>query len=119
MARRTRTPELFSGKDLVNLELERDFQNRVIEVATLNRWRVYAIGDSRRATMAGYPDLTMWNIHQRRLIFAELKREKGRVSEAQKMVLGELEQIPGAECYLWRPSQWNEIVATLSKRGKP
>ena len=68
--------------------------------------------DSRRVSLSGYPDLTMWNVKQKRLMFAELKREKGKVSESQKIVLSELSTL-GVEVYLWRPSDWDSILEIL------
>jgi hypothetical protein len=109
-----KTPDLFTGAGLERIELERDFQDRVTSLARINGWTVYSVPDSRRASLAGYPDLTMWR--GQRLIFAELKREKGRVSPQQVIIMDELRQLPMVEVFLWRPSHWNEIVETL-RRG--
>lgn len=108
-------PQLFSGKELRFLEMEKDFQNRLTEAARLMGWRIYSVPDSRRASLSGFPDLVMWEVKSHRLIMAELKREKGRLSEAQKVVLEELDQIPGIEVYVWRPSDWDEILKILRK----
>ena len=97
-------------------ELERDFQERVCFFARIAGWKVYTIPDSRRASMAGYPDLTMWHVKQGRLLFVELKREKGKLSESQKVVLSDLEKLPCVEVYVWRPSQWDEITLLLTKK---
>lgn len=117
MAKR-KQPELFTGKDLINLETEREFQQRVTELARLNGWSVYSIPDSRMATLSGYPDLTMWRTSDRRMILAELKREKGRVRPAQEIVLEELRRLQPRipiEIYLWRPSDWDKILKILSR----
>jgi hypothetical protein len=106
-----------SGEQLAKLELEKDFQQRVVQFARLNGWRVYAVPDSRRATLAGYPDLTMWHPKQKRILWAELKRETGKLSESQKVVLSELEE-SGAIVHVWRPSDWNIIVNTLIRNPK-
>ena len=110
-------PELFTGKDLYNLEKEREFQNRLTETARMMGWRVYSIPDSRRATLAGFPDLVMWRVRDGRILFAELKREKGRLSRSQEAVLDELRMItgpmPGAEVHIWRPSDWDQILLIL------
>ena len=53
----------------------------------------------------------------KRLIFAELKREKGKVSESQKIVLSELGQLVQCEVYVWRPSDWDSIIEIM--KGKP
>ena len=104
------TDPLFGKGTWRDTELEKDFQERVCHLARLYHWRIYSIPDSRRVSMAGYPDLTMWNVQQKRLIFAELKREKGKVSESQKIVLSELGQLIQCEVYVWRPSDWDSII---------
>jgi len=103
---------LLDPSQMRSLELERDFQERVVTLARLNGWRVYAVPDSRRATIAGYPDLTMWR--GTRLVFAELKRERGRLSPAQVEVLAELKRT-GNEVYEWRPRDWDAIVECLRR----
>jgi hypothetical protein len=110
--------ELFTGKDLANLETEKEFQKRVTDVARINGWTCYSIPDSRFATLSGYPDLTMWRSSDQRLIFAELKREKGRLRPAQDVILEELRNLAPrikAEVYVWRPSHWTEILLTLKR----
>lgn len=62
----------------------------------------YHTHDSRRSP-AGFPDEVLVHPRQRRLVFAELKRQKGRVSPAQREWLDALE-LAGAEAYLWRPA---------------
>ena len=94
-------------------ETEREFQARVTDLARILGWSVYSVPDSRRASLAGYPDLTMWR--GKRLVFAELKREKGKLSPQQVMVLDELRQLPNVEVYVWRPSNWANIRETLKK----
>jgi len=111
------TDPLFGKVAWKDTELEKDFQERVCHLARLYHWRIYSIPDSRRVSMAGYPDLTMWNVEQKRLIFAELKREKGKVSESQKIVLSELGQLVQCEVYVWRPSDWDSIIEIM--KGKP
>jgi len=108
--------EILSSLDIKFDESEADFQHRVVTLARLKGWSVYAVPDSRRATMAGYPDLTMFNPQLRRLIFAELKREKGKLAPAQVDVLARLVKVAtkvAFEVYVWRPSDWDAIVKTL------
>jgi len=102
------TDPLFGKAKWKDTELEKDFQDRVTEMLVYNGWRVFSIPDSRRATVKGYPDLTCWHPKTNRLVFIELKREKGRVSPEQKIVLEELGRI--TETYLFRPSDWIKIV---------
>ena len=82
---------------------ERDLQRAVMDLAALKGWKPYSIPDSRRATSAGYPDLTL--ARPGRLVFAELKAHRGRLSPAQYDWLGTLKSA-GAEVYVWKPEQW-------------
>lgn len=65
-----------------------------------------------RGSKAGYPDRTVW---RDRVIFVELKREGGKPSELQVETLTGLARA-GAECYLWRPSDLDEIGQVLGTR---
>lgn len=110
------TDPLFGKATWKNTMLEKDFQEQLAHAMRLNGWSVYSVPDSRRVSLAGYPDITAWR--GERLIFAELKREKGKTSPAQDEVLAELRQIPCAEVYVWRPSDWTTIEATI-RRSHP
>jgi len=110
-----KSESLFTNEIRYDVELEKDFQERVMEMAGYLGWRCYAIPDSRRASLAGYPDLTCWSTRQKRIIWIELKREKGRISPAQEMIHEELRSI-GLEVYVFRPSQWTELESVL--KGK-
>lgn len=73
----------------------------------------------------GWPDLTLIRRRDRRLIFAELKAEKGVVSVRQLEVLELLHSItwrpirpdvdaePTIEVYVWRPSYIDQILEAL------
>ena len=95
---------------------ETDFQNTVIEVAELHRWLVYHTHDSRRSA-PGFPDLTM--VRDGMLIFAELKTEKGELTEDQAQWIAELDNVrlrTGAtRVFLWRPCDWREIEEVLRR----
>ena len=104
---------LFGKKVWKSTMLEAEFQEQVCHLMRLQGWSVYSVPDSRRVSLAGYPDITAWK--GKRLIFAELKREKGRTSPAQDEVMGELGLIPCAEVYLWKPSDWDDIVRIVGK----
>ena len=53
-------------------------------------------------------------VRGQRLIFSELKSQKGRVSPAQEEWLSRLGEVP-IEVYTWRPSHWSsgEIEGVL------
>jgi hypothetical protein len=73
----------------------------------------------------GWPDLTLVRRRDRRLIFAELKAEKGVVSPRQREVLDLLREFvvipdfihtdewPRIEVFVWRPSDLPRIVEVL------
>lgn len=111
----TRTGAHRKPKTALPFELwtERDLAQAVVQLARLGHWRCYHTYDSRRSTH-GYPDYTL--LKGPRLIFAELKSEKGRVRPEQVGWLDDLSDVPGVECYLWRPSDFDEIVETLTDR---
>lgn len=52
---------------------------------------------------AGFPDLVLVNVRQRRIMFRELKREREEPSPAQRMWLAALEAV-GMDAGWWRPS---------------
>ena len=55
---------------------EKQFQSDVEQAARLLGWLVYHTYDSRRCER-GYPDLTLNYLVKRRIIFAELKSQRG------------------------------------------
>lgn len=100
---------------------EQQWQSRVTNLADFHQWRWWHAPDNRPITArsgrlyvqpvrAGFPDLVL--SRGPRLVFAELKRELGRVSPEQSEWLAAL-AATGAETYLWRPSDWADVQATL------
>lgn len=74
-------------------------------------WRTYHTWNSMHST-GGFPDLVAAHEAARRTLFAELKTEKGVVSEEQIRWLTMLANA-GHEVYLWRPSDMDEIMTVL------
>lgn len=89
---------------------EKQFLAAVIAVAKRLGWRAYHTHDSRKSA-AGFPDLTLW---RERLLFAELKTDAGQLSAAQLNVIEGLREA-GAEVYVWRPSDWAEVLLVLAR----
>lgn len=100
---------------------EADFQKQVTDFALLRqwqwmhlermgnpegRWRTPVSGPLGR----GWPDLVL--IRANSLIFVELKTQRGQLTVFQKDVRNVL--MDAAPYYVWRPSDWNEIIAVLS-----
>lgn len=101
---------------------EKQFQQQVIELARRLGWHVWHVSDSRRFVggrafgdplAAGLPDLIM--IRPPRVVFIELKTNKGRVRPSQKETLALLDQCAGVEVYLIRPRDWEKLVAILQR----
>ena len=104
------------------------FQQQVIELAKYFGWRVAHFRSVRvmrkngtyyyqtpvQADGAGWPDLVLAHRDKGRTIYAELKSETGKVSEAQQEWLEVLAANPGNDVFTWRPSDWEEIQEALA-----
>ena len=95
---------------IAELLSEKEFQAQVRAVAQCLGWTVFCTWNSRHSP-AGEPDLRM--VRSPRVIFAKLKSAKGRITPKQREALAMLKECPGIECYLWRPSNWDEIEEVL------
>ena len=106
---------------------EAEFEQAIVDAARIFDWRVvghrpmrtkngWATGWKYDGT--GWPDLTMVHADRGLLITAELKTEKGRLSDDQIEWGQRLEaleaNLPGFAYYVWRPDDWTQIVALLS-----
>jgi hypothetical protein len=89
---------------------ERDLTAYVRDLAKLCRWKRYHAWLSKHSP-AGFPDEVL--VRAPRLIFAELKSEKGALTDAQAAWLNELSQVPGLEVYVWKPADMDAIAETL------
>lgn len=89
---------------------EKQFEAQIKEIAKLFDWRYYHTWRSIHSP-AGYPDVCM--VRLSRIIYAELKSEKGKVSQKQQEWLDDLLATGKVEVYLWKPSQFEEIVEIL------
>ncbi len=66
----------------------------------------------------GWPDLVLV---RERIVFAELKSASGRLTPEQRVVVGTeddegLLEVAGAEVHVWAPADFDEVVATLTRR---
>ena len=84
-------------------------QKAVVDLARRYGWLVYHVPDSRRATARGCPDLICLNESQARVMFAELKTEKGKIRPEQTFWIGVL-KAAGIEVHVWRPSDLQETI---------
>ncbi|MBM3940449.1 MAG: VRR-NUC domain-containing protein [SAR202 cluster bacterium] len=91
---------------------EAEFQAVVVELARLEGWLVYHTRDSRGSAV-GFPDLVMVHPTASRVVFAELKSERGKLSMAQMQWMTALLRA-GAESYIWRPGSWETVRSALA-----
>jgi hypothetical protein len=98
---------------------EKDWQRTVEDIAKGRGWAVFhapragiRANGSVRTLTPGFPDLVA--VRGTRLLFAELKAETGKLSDAQKAWLRGL-AAASAETYCWRPSDLDEVCAVLGR----
>lgn len=90
---------------------EKQWQAQVVALARYNGWLCYHTWNSQHSER-GYPDLTL--IRHNRLVVAELKTERGTVTDVQCLWL-EAFRACGIPAYVWRPRDWLDIVAILQR----
>lgn len=108
---------------------EAQFQRQVVDLARIRGWDLVYHAQLAKWSEAGWPDLFLLRVRDRRLLFVELKAEKGKLSDRQEAVLDYLRAISdeGAgirgprsmrqrriEVHVWRPSDWDEIEQVLA-----
>lgn len=105
---------------------EAEFQRAVLDLAHLCGFTVAHFRGVKVATRngirhmtpvaadgKGFPDLVLV---KDRVLFRELKTDRGRLSEAQHEWMAVLEGA-GADVDVWRPSDWARIERTLTGKG--
>lgn len=105
------------GAEMIPIS-EASFQAQVKSLAYIHGWSLHHSQPSMTRTgryittgSTGFFDIVMAH-EQRGLIFAELKTEKGKPTEAQLHWMRTVH--PHAECYLWRPSDIDFIAQRLA-----
>ncbi len=87
---------------------EKEFDRRVVDFAEANGWTSFHAYDCRRSA-AGWPDRVFV---RERVVYAELKSEKGRLTPEQVAWVARLLRA-GAEVHVWKPADWAEVVKVL------
>jgi hypothetical protein len=88
---------------------ERAWQGQVLQLAALYRWTAYHTFDSRRS-QPGFPDLVLC---RDRVLFRELKTDRGRLTGDQERWLEAL-RAAGADACVWRPADLDRVAAELA-----
>ena len=90
---------------------EADLREQIRTLCKLYGWLMYFTWNSRNSP-SGFPDLVLVNPQQKRVVFAELKTEAGKVTPGQAEWLDALKAC-GQEVYVWRPDDINERITWL------
>lgn len=88
---------------------ERQFMDTVTDYARRCSWDYYHTWRSVHS-VKGFPDLVL--VRAERLVFAEIKRQSGKPTKEQVYWLERL-AATGAETYIWRPSDWEQVREVL------
>ena len=91
---------------------EKEFLVQVRELAELTGWLHYHTHDSRRSE-PGFPDLVL--VRDDRIIFAELKVGKGKMTDEQLNWMSHLSATGKVETWIWHPDSWDLIEQTLNR----
>ena len=98
---------------IMNRWSERKFRSEVLKLAQRNGWLGQYKPDNKESfgygSNRGFPDISL--AKNGKLILAELKTNKGRVSQYQ---LNWQDHLPEDVYRLWRPNDWFDIVAELT-----
>ena len=104
----------------IAVESERAFQAKFIHLARLYRWRVAHFRPAQtrhgwrtavQGDGVGFPDLVL--VRPPRLLFVELKSDKGKLTHEQMQWWFALHSIRRLEVYCWRPRDWDALVRIL------
>lgn len=99
---------------------EKQFEQQLIGtrsqpgIARVLGWKAYHTLRSK-GSEPGFPD---WTLARDRIVFLELKREKGVVSDAQREWIAAI-SAAGAEAYVVRPKDLDDITQILRQRHQP
>lgn len=94
---------------------EAQFQRIVVAHLRSRGWLVFVVPDMRKTT-AGLPDILALHVRCDELLAYELKRESGKPTPIQRAVLALLDNVPGVDARILRPSAWSALRDELDRR---
>jgi len=95
--------------DTPSRQTEKQFMSQVIRAAKVLGWAHYHTHNSQKSE-AGFPDLVL--TRRPRVIFAELKSDRGVLTAEQRAWIDELRAC-GQEAYVWKPKYWSAVEKLL------
>lgn len=105
------TPRATAREVGARLMSEKQWQALVLSFAAAHGWWAYHPFDSRRSS-SGWPDLTL--VRGGELVFMELKKHNGKVSDDQARVITMLEEA-GQEVHVCRPQDEAAVFERLAR----
>lgn len=99
--------------DVTEKEWDTQLFNSRKGLVTMLGWQLTYHTLRSKGSRSGFPDRVLV---RERVVFVELKREGGKPSDEQVRWLTGL-AVAGAEVYLWRPSDIDEIARVVGTRG--
>ena len=90
---------------------EKDLREQVRDLCDLYRWKMYFSWTSIHSPR-GFPDLVLVHPGKQRIIYAELKSDKGKLTSEQQEWIDVLWEC-GQDVYVWRPADIEEIARLL------
>lgn len=109
---------------------EAQFQRSVTSLAKATGWAYWHVSDARRSSggritgdkaVAGLTDLVMAH-PTRGVVFAELKRQDGKIRDSQRKAFAVLGPAALASrnvrVHVWRPADYDDIVVPLLTTGR-
>jgi VRR-NUC domain len=91
---------------------EREFQRQVVDLARILGWDFIYHAQLAKWSEKGWPDLVLVRVRDHRLVFAELKTDKGKLTPRQEEVLAMLRAVSD-DVHVWRPSDLDAITTVL------
>lgn len=91
---------------------EAQFQRQVIDLARVLGWDFVYHAQLAKWSERGWPDLFLCRTRDRRVVLAELKAERGKLTDRQEVVIDLLREC-GLDVFVWRPSDFDTIASVL------
>ena len=90
---------------------EKQFTQQIKELCKMFGWLYYHTHRSQFSP-AGFPDVVAVLAVDKRVVYVELKSEKGKLSHDQRLWLWHL-AAAGQEVYVWRPDDLQQAAKVL------
>ena len=93
-----------------NLITEAELREQIRDLSKIFGWKFWFCWTSIHSPK-GMTDLIL--VRPPRIVFAELKRDSGKLTESQGEWALLLKACPGVEYYCWRPNEFERILEIL------